>query len=146
MCLCKTIFFPRSNFICTQHTEPQPRPTKRPVTARNPLLVVLLILSPRRVAISLEESPCCAPNRDKFHLQALAQRVTWWILVTPISPKNFVNPRSGCQAYWNRRIHAAIEDEKINEMLLLFAQQYQCLMSEVNTAKSCLVVKPKRIY
>ena len=41
--------------------------TKRPVTARNPLLVVLLILSPRRVAISLEESPCCAPNRDKFY-------------------------------------------------------------------------------
>ena len=32
---------------------PHNRPTKRPVTRRNPLLVVVLILSPRRVAIPL---------------------------------------------------------------------------------------------
>ena len=32
---------------------PHNRPTKRPVTRRNPLLVVVLILFPRRVAIPL---------------------------------------------------------------------------------------------
>ena len=31
------------------------------------MVVVPLILSSRRVAISPEESPCCAPNRDKFY-------------------------------------------------------------------------------
>ena len=68
------------------------RPTKRPVTARNPLVVVLLILSPRRVAISLEESPCWLLIGTnfivvwQFHSQALAQRATRRNLVAPISP------------------------------------------------------------
>ena len=94
-CACaRQILSPRGNFTCHTTQAHTVRPTKRPVTWRNPLgRCPLLILSPRRVAISPEESPCCPPNRDKFYsrvaislAQALAQRVTRRNLVAPISP------------------------------------------------------------